>query len=1034
MDSQVLIIQKGYLGSGKMPAPEEIKRIVQTYKEHRNEYLLPEYKEADARLYFIDIIFKELGWDFKNIDGYSEYYKEVELEPTLEIEGSNKNPDYAFKIGGHVKFYVEAKKPSVDITSKKEPAYQLRNYAWNKKLPLSILTNFEDLYVYDCRIEPKKDDPPHKGTVFYASFDDIEEKWDEFASLFSKESILKGRFDEYALKKKKGITEVDDKILKSIEGWRLKLAKNIAIENKKLTIEEMNLAVQKFIDRLLFLRICEDRGSEPENQLQNIIKRKGNYYKHLFVLFELADAKYNSGLFHFNEEKKRATKPDLISRKLKIDDKIIKEIIKEISESGYRFDVIPADILGQVYEQFLGKVIRLTAGHQAKVEEKPEVKKAGGVYYTPTYIVEYIVENTVVKLCEGKTPEEMKKLKILDPACGSGSFLIVAYKRLMEKHQEWYAAHNPKKYKEQVFQNDKGNWQLTLKEKKNILLSSIHGVDIDNQAVEVTKLNLLLKALEGENKDSLDNFGKWFREPALPNLENNVKCGNSLIDFDIIDHLQDLSDDERDNELARINPFNWQEEFSEIMKAGGFDAVVGNPPYIRIQTMKEWAPVEVEHYKRIYQSASKGNYDIYVVFIEKALQLINENGKMGYICPHKFFQAKYGQPIRELIDEGKHLEEIVNFNDLQIFSGATTYTCLLFLTGKKKNMFNYADVNDLLNWQINKEAPNGLINHPTGNSEWNFIVGSGAELFDKLSKIPTKLDSYAERLFQGCITSADTIFLFKEFKQSTEDTYKLYSKENEKWIILESKILKPVVRSGSIKRYKADPVVMVIFPYEVIGNDARLFSENEIKKNYPLTWQYLNSNKSTLENREKGRFRGDGWYRYGRTQNLGMWEQPKLMLPYMVTELSAYYDYSDNYYFINVTTGGYGITLDDSKKTLPYLCGLLNSRLLDFYLKVVSTNFHGGYFAANKQFIEQLPIRIIDFSNKEDVARHDKMVKLVERMLKLHKDVKGASTPDAETRIQRQIEATDREIDELVYELYGLTEEDIRIIEEKGGV
>jgi hypothetical protein len=240
---------------------------------------------------------------------------------------------------------------------------------------------------------------------------------------------------------------------------------------------------------------------------------------------------------------------------------------------------------GNVYEQFLGKVIRLTAGHQAKVETKPEVKKAGGVYYTPQYIVDYIVKNTVGKLVEGKTPEEIAEIKVLDPACGSGSFLIGAYTYLLRYHLDWYLNNEPKKHNEAVFQVRENEWYLTTVEKKRILLNNIFGVDIDPQAVEVTKLSLLLKVLEHESRESIDQQVKLGLEGVLPNLEGKIKCGNSLIGPDFYDTQQQATlFDEA--EMRRVNVFDWDDDvkgFGEIMKRGGFDCVIGNPPYRMLQ-------------------------------------------------------------------------------------------------------------------------------------------------------------------------------------------------------------------------------------------------------------------------------------------------------------------------------------------------------------------------------------------------------------------------------------------------------------------
>jgi len=424
-------------------------------------------------------------------------------------------------------------------------------------------------------------------------------------------------------------------------------------------------------------------------------------------------------------------------------------------------------------------------------------------------------------------------------------------------------------------------------------------------------------------------------------------------------------------------------------------------------------------------------YDIYVVFVERALQLLNETGRMGYILPHKFFQAKYGQPLRQLIAGGKHLGEIVHFGDQQVFAGASTYTCLLFLDRRGNKDFRFVKAHDLDAWRANGEAVEGEVraDEVTGE-EWNFVVGPGAPLFERLSEMPTKLGDVAQHIFVGLQTSADTVFLFKEYLNDTEDVVDVRSKKLDKWVKLERDILKPVVRSGNISRYSANPTVLVLFPYNVAECTARLYTPTELRDRYPMAWAYLTENKRRLESREKGKFKDLQWYRFGRAQNLGMWEQRKLMIPYMITDLAAYYDQGDDFYFINVTTGGYGVTVDEQVISYPYLCALLNSPLLDFYLKRVSTSFRGGYLAANKQFIEQLPIRTINFDDPVDVARHDKMVALVERMLALHRKLADASIPADKKLYQRQIEATDRQIDALVYELYGLTEEEIAIVEE----
>ncbi|HML76635.1 MAG TPA: N-6 DNA methylase, partial [Anaerohalosphaeraceae bacterium] len=567
-----------------MAAPQVIQDLIERFERNRDDYVAGRYNETQLRREFIDPFFKALGWDVDNEQGYAEAYKDVIHEDAIKIGSATKAPDYCFRIGGTRKFFLEAKKPSVDIKGDPGPAYQLRRYAWSAKLPLSILSDFEEFAVYDCRVRPAVGDKSTTARVMYLTYTEYAEKWDEIAARFSRDAVMKGSFDKYAesSRLKKGTSQVDDAFLAEIESWRDELAHNIALRNPKLSGRELNFAVQITIDRIIFLRICEDRGIERYGELQGLMNGQ-DVYARLLVLFRKADDRYNSGLFHFSQEKDRPEAPDELTPTLVIDDKILKDIFKRLyyPESPYEFSALPAEILGQVYEQFLGKVITLTAGHRARVEDKPEVKKAGGVFYTPAYIVDYIVQNTVGKLVEGKTPKEVEKIKILDPACGSGSFLLGAYQFLLDWHLRWYLENEPEHWakgknppicfselrfatentedtetgKKGKSKGEKGGgFKLTLGERKKILLNNLFGVDIDSQAVEVTKLSLLLKVLEGQKDLSL-----FARERALPDLGQNIKCGNSLIGPDFYEKGQMMMFDEE--EKYKINAFDWQAVF-----------------------------------------------------------------------------------------------------------------------------------------------------------------------------------------------------------------------------------------------------------------------------------------------------------------------------------------------------------------------------------------------------------------------------------------------------------------------------------------
>jgi hypothetical protein len=438
-----------------MATPPLILERVETFRRNLESYVSPDYKEAQLRREFLDPLFEALGWDMQNKQGYAEAYKDVVHEDTLRISDlGTKAPDYSFRIGGTRKFFVEAKKPAVSIKDDPEPAQQLRRYSWSAKLPLGILTDFQEFAIYDTRIKPLKNDPPHKGRIFYCKFGEYPQKWDEIAAIFSRDAVLKGSFDRYAVsvRGKRGTASVDEDFLETLNGWRLRLAKNLALRNGRLSQRELNFAVQRILDRIIFLRIAEDRGIENYGQLLALTgsvqveeapdeeteetpppvddlavaeptpvyhPRRMTVYPRLCEIFERADFRYNSGLFHFHSEKGRDEAPDLLTLGLHIDDLVLRDIIAGLyyPESPYVFSVIASEILGHVYEQFLGKVIRLTEGHRAVVEDKPEVRKAGGVYYTPTYIVDYIVRQAVGPLVADKTPKQVEKLRILDPAC-----------------------------------------------------------------------------------------------------------------------------------------------------------------------------------------------------------------------------------------------------------------------------------------------------------------------------------------------------------------------------------------------------------------------------------------------------------------------------------------------------------------------------------------------------------------------------------------------------------------------------------------
>lgn len=959
-----------------MTAPPETVQLVERFRENLAAYRSPSYNETQLRREFLDPFFRVLGWDVDNSQGFAEAYKDVVHEDAVKVGGFTKAPDYSFRIGGTRKFFVEAKKPAINIKNDPEPAFQLRRYAWSAKLPVSILSDFEQFAVYDCRIRPNPGDKASVARIMLLDFEHYLDRWDEIASVFSKEAIQKGSFDKFAegAKGKRGTAEVDTAFLKEIEGWRELLAKNIALRNPNLTQRELNFAVQRTIDRIVFLRICEARGIEDDGMLRG--QTNGTQvYPRLVEQFERADQRYNSGLFHFRDESGQAEEPDRLTPTLTIDDKVIKEIIGDLyyPRSPYEFAVLPADILGQVYEQFLGKVIRLTAGHQAKVEEKPEVRKAGGVYYTPTHIVDYIVDNTVGKLLEAKTPKQADKLRILDPACGSGSFLIVAYQRLLDWYLERYSA-DAAKFKKLIFQGPGGEWRLTTAERKRILLNNIYGVDIDPQAVEVTKLSLALKVLEGETAETLGKNLQLFRERALPDLGGNIKCGNSLIGSDFYEQQQMLFLDEE--EAYRINMFDWNHAFRKtICEEGGFDAILGNPPW-----GAEIHKTEREYLGCAYPAVADFESSQYMLV--RSLSLLKLRGILGMIIPNTFVLNVYARRCRQAVLKAAGVSSIVDLSEQEVFSGPSVRAVILQLRQ------GYEGDCEVLLMADSSALPECV--NMTGQESLR-----DAETWKRFLSRQSELTGVLDNLLDSCpplSTYCD-------------------------------------VRQGYIP-YRTSTLTSRLGHEDAV----RIVKNREWHATSALTPEYVRE----LQGADVGRYflRWSGtWVRYGPWVStylpMSVFSGPRVLVREIAgkTPRLLLCTYTDEEFVHN--PGVLAVLPHPSGVSPKFIVGVLNSLLLSQVFAYVAPKAKKGLFP--KIIItdaRRLPFPVIDLDNAEDRSAHDLMVRMVEQRMALEAKLYASRAPQERTAIESRIDALETKIEDLVCEMFGLSGDQVRTVKD----
>jgi hypothetical protein len=577
--------------------------------------------------------------------------------------------------------------------------------------------------------------------------------------------------------------------------------------------------------------------------------------------------------------------------------------------------------------------------------------------------------------------------------------------------------------------------------KRHAIQSCLYGVDIDAGAVEIAKLRLWLSLIVDEEDV------RQIR--PLPNLDYKIIVGNALVGFPFrsarlseIEQLKRQFFDESDHE-AKINlrqridrlinasfaasrmslgfevNFDFAIYFSEVFTGkGGFDVVIGNPPYIRIQALNETVPEQVAYFKQYYKSTARGNYDLYVVFVERGLQLLHAHGHLGFILPHKFFNAQYGLPLRGLIAQGRHLGHVLHFGHHQIFPGATNYVCLLFLARGGTEACRFARPESLADWLVSQRAPEvSIASSRITDAEWNFAVGKHAELFERLQAMPVKLGAIAD-VFVGLQTSADDVFIMN-FISETARTITLRSKVLRRDWTFETYLLHPVVSGTDVSPFGVLPRrQFILFPYHVSGEHADLIPMKELAEAYPRAADYLRLNRHRLEERERGKFKGDAWHRFGRSQNLGIQRRVKLCVPRLVEYLHAAADLDGTHVLDNVDVGGVTLRSEAGGHHLLYLMALLNSRLLRWYFPHISAPFRGGYRSANKQFLALVPFRPIDFSVITERCEHETVVKLVEQILAAKR-----RDPSVDTR------TAEREIDEIVYRLYNLTLAEVALVE-----
>jgi methylase of polypeptide subunit release factors len=875
------------MGSPAVPAGASatIVELIHRFEELGTE--ARHYSEARAVNEFIMPLFAALGWDVRSEHTHGEVVPEERV--------SRGRVDWAFRLRGVPVLYLEAKKPGTNLDDP-APAHQAINYAYNKGVAWAILTNFESLRLYNAEWDAPN---PNLNLFFEIGFGDY--ATDPRMSWLSRGAMAAGVLDAEATKVGKRLrkTPVGDQLFEDMLTYRSMLRVYFAAYNEEVAPAEIDHAVQRLLDRLIFIRTAEDRHIE-EQHLRPLVRRLreanrlSRLWPEVLALFREFDGHYDSQLF----ARQRLDELDTEHEPIRV---AIEGLYGTRNGSiEYDFGAIDADVLGGAYEQYLGQLARAVpmprarlqvedALRQAEHADTRRFRKAHGVYYTPKWVVRLIVETTLGRALHERTPEEIRNIRVLDPACGSGSFLVEAF-RLLASY--WRRTEPPVDSAAERAQ------------RVAILQANIFGVDLDPSAVEIAQLNLLLVALSERS--------------LLPDLAANVVCGNSLVDRD------------------RADAFDYPAAFPFAQEPGRFDVVIGNPPYVRSQNLPA---LDREIFRARYRTAV-GSFDIYELFLERALELARLGGRTGFIVPGKFLSSSSGEAtLLDHIYDCANIEVLVDAMRFRVFEDALTYPVILVARRgatpagyQLGRVVGLGPVGPTIEWEeLTERVEPTLADHELPDG-WT-TVGSLA------------------RVSQALVTGADNVFgLHGAWR---EPTVRLHSDSLDRIVEVESGLLRPLV-SGSqqVSRFRiATPEDWLLFPYR----DGRLIPEETMKGLYPLTWAYLEANRARLESRDGGEMAGPRWYGYSRAQALTSIWAPKVLVPYMSDHARAAADPAGTIAIVNVTTGGYFAVPHDNAH-LAFLTAALNSQHAGEWWREHATPHAGGYFGLTSRAISLLPI------------------------------------------------------------------------------
>lgn len=992
-----------------MDARERLEDLIRLYQKYKRDNKSTELSEEETRGW-INKLLEIFDWDVLNTQQVQQekVLEEGQKNKLADIESTHTKPDYSLVNGDSIKAYLDAKKTSVDIFKSKEAAFQVRSYGWSAGLPCSFLTNFEQFVIFDCCHVPTKGEEANIGAI-QISIDNYVDEFEVLNNHLNRILVYKNNLKNlYDVEKIDGSQTVDELFNRLLSDFRIVLANNMYTHNMtSLSIDELNYYVQIILDRIIFIRVCESKGIEKEGLLKDFVQ-DGFWDKFKKSCYAEFYEHYDGAMFSKGGNDKFLS--------LVLDDDIFEQFIYKLYYPyPYRFDVVPTKVIAKVYEDFLAYALCMDNGLVVACL-KEEYVKTNGAIPTHEFISDAICKETIS--LEGiDTPEKLFSLKILDPCCGSGVFLISAYEYLakalmgiINQTNEWCIVDGENKY-------------LTIKAKRKIMRECLYGIDCDSTATEVTKMSLALKIIDDTENEFLSEIG-LFGKKILQDIHHNVVPGNTLVDIDIDCLVSELKD---------IRPLSIRNQVykSVFDEKGGFDYVIGNPPYVETKYFKA-ASKKIHNYLREKYVTFEGKVDLSVLFVERTLSLLNDNGVLGMIIQRRWFKTKYGKGARAFITSGSHLYKLLDIETNSLFKGKTTYVSVLILTKNQSDKVYY----DVIEGNPSDVQTYFESEHELSTIDKKYFT---TEIWaPELRSIFEIKQKYADRY--GTIGSCAALNICVGTQALWKKMYDILDYSEEDGVItgrngfcevvsIEKEMVKPVIYNKTFKALKKLSVdAYRIFPYE--GNDNRTrMTISSIKEKYPLAYAYLSNNEQRIKAKVKFNT-GEYWPTYTRENNHDSFESAKILVPMTTKETYATFENSQGFYMDNSNVWFINHK-DNDVIVMKALTMIINSTVFSVLTKCGANQAREGYYKFNKQFIEPVPIPNNKLNaNDATVIRLSEMYDII---LDIMVEYENASSVDAMI-YKGVLEEKWNEVDNMCFDFYEMNENEVAIISSLGRV